>query len=402
LDLLQAQPLADWQTFSAKQNAITPQAVTAGSAKIQLSGTPATAALQPFSIDVNEANLSLNTIGGVLNPAKGGTGVSPIAADDGKYLTWNNVGGSYVFTTPSASVTANNGLTKTGSNIQLGGVLTQDTNITTGAGVFNLSFTEATNGSVLIGTQTPLSGTKLRVSNGDITIDPNRQLKINGSNSTAQLLYLGNNSGQFASFTKSSAFTSPGLTTMMSLIATNAIISGGTNLNDTVGLSKLLINSTGTLFKGASQTFTTIPDPTTTVDIDSGNTTSGLRLRNLTSSSSVTAGAGAIGVDTTGNVVRVSGSSNNLSVSTLSSSSPLTLSEDVVLIDSTSASVIATLPTASGNSGKHYRIKWISSANTATVLATNPDTIDGTTSYIFSLQNQTIEVISNGTNWYIF
>jgi hypothetical protein len=65
---------ADWNTFNSKQNTIVPANVTAASTRVTLGGTPAGAALQPFSIDVNEANLALNNIGGTLGIAKGGTG----------------------------------------------------------------------------------------------------------------------------------------------------------------------------------------------------------------------------------------------------------------------------------------------------------------------------------------
>jgi collagen type VII alpha len=69
----------DWNTFNGKQNAITPAAVTAGSTKITLAGTPGTAALQAFSVDVNEANLNLANIGGTLNAATQLTAIVPIA-----------------------------------------------------------------------------------------------------------------------------------------------------------------------------------------------------------------------------------------------------------------------------------------------------------------------------------
>lgn len=50
------------------------QAVTAASSKITLAGIPSSAALTTFSIDVNEANLTLDNIGGTLSITKGGTG----------------------------------------------------------------------------------------------------------------------------------------------------------------------------------------------------------------------------------------------------------------------------------------------------------------------------------------
>jgi hypothetical protein len=62
-------------TISIPASSITAaNSVTAGSTKITLGGTPANSVLLGFSIDVNEANLTLNNIGGTLSVAKGGTG----------------------------------------------------------------------------------------------------------------------------------------------------------------------------------------------------------------------------------------------------------------------------------------------------------------------------------------
>jgi len=57
---------------------VIPSNVTAASTKIALAGTPTGAALQAFSIDVNEANLSLNNIGGTLGISKGGTNLTAL------------------------------------------------------------------------------------------------------------------------------------------------------------------------------------------------------------------------------------------------------------------------------------------------------------------------------------
>ena len=62
----------EWQTFPTIPT-VTTSNVTAASSKITLAGTPTGAGLQPFSIDVNEANLTLNNIGGTLGISKGGT-----------------------------------------------------------------------------------------------------------------------------------------------------------------------------------------------------------------------------------------------------------------------------------------------------------------------------------------
>lgn len=61
--------------------------VTAGSTKITLGGTPNASVIQPFSIDVNEANLTLNNIGGTLSATKGGTGQTGYTTGDILYAS---------------------------------------------------------------------------------------------------------------------------------------------------------------------------------------------------------------------------------------------------------------------------------------------------------------------------
>jgi collagen type VII alpha len=108
----------DFSTFNNKQNAITPQNATAGSSKITLGGTPTGATLQSFSVDVNEANLSLQNLSGTLSTTqqsvinfsnlagtvnlatqatgtlsvgRGGTGISALPAN-GQLLIGNGTG----------------------------------------------------------------------------------------------------------------------------------------------------------------------------------------------------------------------------------------------------------------------------------------------------------------------
>lgn len=83
---------------------ITPANVTAGSNKVTLSGTPIGAALQAFSVDVNEANLDHANIGGVLPVTKGGTGLSSLGTA-GQFPVVNAAGTALQWTTPSAGGT---------------------------------------------------------------------------------------------------------------------------------------------------------------------------------------------------------------------------------------------------------------------------------------------------------
>jgi len=95
--------------------------VTAASTKVTLAGTPAGAALKAFSIDVNEANLSLNNIGGTLNANKITPGTS------GQVLTTNG---------SSATVWADkSSLITSVSNTSTDNSLTTTVNGTTGSAV---------------------------------------------------------------------------------------------------------------------------------------------------------------------------------------------------------------------------------------------------------------------------
>jgi hypothetical protein len=90
----------EWQTFPIIPT-VTPSNVTAASSKITLAGTPTGAGLQPFSIDVNEANLTLNNIGGTLGISKGGTNLTSLGSAL-QQLRVNAGGTSLEYFTPSA------------------------------------------------------------------------------------------------------------------------------------------------------------------------------------------------------------------------------------------------------------------------------------------------------------
>lgn len=75
---------ATQQTIAPAAGSITgAQNVSAGSSKITLGGTPTGATLQAFSIDVDEASLTLNNIGGILSLSKGGTNAALTASNGG-------------------------------------------------------------------------------------------------------------------------------------------------------------------------------------------------------------------------------------------------------------------------------------------------------------------------------
>ncbi|WP_316849305.1 beta strand repeat-containing protein [Pedobacter agri] len=110
--------------------------VTAASNRVLLGGTPTGAALKAFSVDVVEANLVLQNIGGKVTNNQIATGTT------GQVLITNAAGTTQWVdqSTLGDNTTASNGLTKTANNIQLGGALTTPTAIaTTGTNTLAIS-----------------------------------------------------------------------------------------------------------------------------------------------------------------------------------------------------------------------------------------------------------------------
>ncbi|MGE0763248.1 MAG: hypothetical protein AB7N80_08220 [Bdellovibrionales bacterium] len=94
------------------------------------------------------------------------------------------------------------------------------------------------------------------------------------------------------------------------------------------------------------------------------------------------------------------GSVSNFNIDTLSGSTTLTTSEDILLGDAASASITLTLATAVGSAGKVFEVKKIdSSSNTVIVDGASTETIDGAANVVLAGQNDVIRIISDGANW---
>ncbi|SFN20329.1 hypothetical protein SAMN05421741_10291 [Paenimyroides ummariense] len=109
-------------TNAVPSSSVSGQDVTAASNKVTLAGTPTGAALKAFSIDVNEANLTLNNIGGTLNANK----ITPSTTNN-QVLTTNG-SGTTVWADRSSLITGV-------SNTSSGNSLTTTVNGTTGSAV---------------------------------------------------------------------------------------------------------------------------------------------------------------------------------------------------------------------------------------------------------------------------
>src|SRR4030065_132078 len=77
-----------------------------------------------------------------------------------------------------------------------------------------------------------------------------------------------------------------------------------------------------------------------------------------------------------------------------------TLNDEVILANATADAVAVTLPTAVGNTGKKFVVKKIdSSVNAVTVDPNGSETIDGQATASVKNLDETIIVVSDGTNW---
>ena len=90
-------------------------------------------------------------------------------------------------------------------------------------------------------------------------------------------------------------------------------------------------------------------------------------------------------------------------IATKTASYTLTASDSVVVFNTTSGAMTATLPTAVGSAGRQFTIKKLggSTANPLTIATTAGQTIDGAASEIISVAGGFRALISDGTNWHI-
>jgi hypothetical protein len=80
----------------------------------------------------------------------------------------------------------------------------------------------------------------------------------------------------------------------------------------------------------------------------------------------------------------------------------ISLDDDVVTGDATSAGFTATLPTAVGNKGKCFTLKKTDSTfNLVTIATTSAQTIDGASTIKLATQNEAVTVVSDNSNWQI-
>lgn len=80
----------------------------------------------------------------------------------------------------------------------------------------------------------------------------------------------------------------------------------------------------------------------------------------------------------------------------------LTLSDSICVVDATGGAVTITLPTAASAINRCFYIKKIdASGNAVTVDGDGSETIDGATTASLASQYDSVQVVSDGTEWWI-
>jgi len=87
-------------------------------------------------------------------------------------------------------------------------------------------------------------------------------------------------------------------------------------------------------------------------------------------------------------------------IATKTATATLTASEQIILADATGGAFTITLPTATGDAGRWFDIKKISSnTNAITIATSDAETIDGATTVLMPSKENKIKVVSDGTGW---
>lgn len=109
---------------------------------------------------------------------------------------------------------------------------------------------------------------------------------------------------------------------------------------------------------------------------------------NASTTQVVVAGAGGIGI---------SGITRSItSISSPATAGAVAATDYVYLVSGTTT---LTLPTAAGNRNL-YTVK-NSGSNTVTIATTSSQTIDGSSSITLPVANTSVDLLSNGSNWYV-
>lgn len=75
---------------------------------------------------------------------------------------------------------------------------------------------------------------------------------------------------------------------------------------------------------------------------------------------------------------------------------------NIVLVDASAGNVTISLPAAASVNNQNFEVKKIDSTSNLVIIdADGSETIDGDTTMTLAFQNSAIDLVSNGTSWYI-
>jgi hypothetical protein len=161
---------------------------------------------------------------------------------------------------------------------------------------------------------------------------------------------------------------------------------------------------------GNADTATTAGNVTGTVAVTNGGT----GLTTATTGDIIYASAAntlaKLGIGSAGQVLKVSGgipawqgASASLAVASKTTTYTATSSDDVITVDGSGGAWTLTLPAAASNTGKVFYIKRTDNtpANAVTIDGNASETIDGSTTYPLYTQNESVVIVSDGTNWQV-
>ena len=91
-----------------------------------------------------------------------------------------------------------------------------------------------------------------------------------------------------------------------------------------------------------------------------------------------------------------------LAVVTITGNATLDADDTVVLCDASGGAFTVTLPAAAANETKRYFIKKIdATSNAVTIDANGSETIDGQATQVITIQYNSPQIVSDGTEWWI-